>query len=249
MAKVTCVVSTYNAARTLRGRLVNLIDCAEYHKDIEIIVVNSGSTEWEDDIMRMYINPDAPFVYINSLRESIYSAWNRAISIATGDYIINCNTDDIFNTLTFVRMSAQLDDSPDVGLVYCDAIVTDTENATWTHHHISDKAPYHGNIVWPDYDPELLLHSYYGGPSPMWRRSLHDKYGLFDESFQLAGDYEWALRLAAHGVQMKHIPQALALFYDNGTNINNTELAASEARRAVMRWHDKISAQLKPVVE
>lgn len=237
MIRISAIVSVYRGARFLRGRLDDLRAQTAYERgELEIIVVNAGNRENEDKIVREYLT-DPKITYIRSLREPIYSSWNRGIRIAQGEYITNANVDDRLHPNVLSIMANVLDKNPGVGLVYCDAIVTSTENAAWSgEYQVSQKPPYFGKLAWPDYEPQRLLKAYFGGPSPMWRRALHDRYGLFDESYQLAADYEWSLRLAAMGVEMKHIPQALSLFYDDGAGINNAEHSAMETRRALMKW-------------
>ncbi len=188
-------------------------------------------------IVREYIGNGAPIVYVQSLREPISESWNRGIRLAQGEYVTNANVDDRLHPTALETMARVLDNNSPVGLVYADAIVTSTPNATWGgEYKVSDKPPYNGRLAWPEYDPALLLKYCYTGNCPMWRKSLHARYGLFDGSYQLACDYEWSLRLAAMGVQMKHIAQGLSLFYDDGAGINNAEHSAMESRRAVNRW-------------
>lgn len=234
MPKVSAIVSTYNSERFLRGRIENLLAQTLYAKgELEIIVVNAGSRQGERYIIRDYLGC---VTYIESLREPIYASWNRGIAISKGQYITNANADDRLRDDALELMAEALDDLSDVALVYTNAIVTCTENATWQKHQVSDKPPYFGQLAWPDFDIQTLFQGYYGGPNPMWRRALHERYGLFDDSFQLAGDYEFALRLAIHGERFVHIARPLTLFYDNGVNINEPEQAAMEARRAMLRW-------------
>lgn len=241
MTKVSAIVSTYNAERDIRGRIEDLLQQTLYaHGELEIVVVNAGSRDGTDYILRDYLGC---IVYVRSLREGIYTSWNRGIAIATGTYVTNANADDRLRPDALEVMATAFDDTPDIGFVFGDAIVTSTPNARWNGPYVvSDKPPYHGTIGWSDTrDPRLFLQSYVGGPNPMWRRTLHAQYGMFDDSFQLAGDYEWALRLIAHGVTYRHIPTALTLFYDDGANINNPEQAGMEARRALLRWGRRIN--------
>lgn len=203
------------------------------------MVINAGSKQGEDYILRDYLGC---ITYIHSLREPIYVSWNRGIVIAQGEYVTNANADDRLRPDALETMACALDDNPDVGLVYADAFVVAMPNARWGQECIiSDKPPYNGRITWPDFDRKLLAQGYYGGPNPMWRRSLHAQFGYFDESFQLAGDYDFALRLAAHGVTFRRIPERLTLFYDDGLNINNPQQADMEARRAILRWRPFIN--------
>lgn len=240
MVRVSAIVSCYNSERFLRGRIEDLLAQTLYRKgELEIIVVNAGSEQGERYIVRDYLGC---VTYIESLREPIYTSWNRGITISKSEYITNANADDRLRSDALEVMAKALDDNPDVALVYADAFVVSNENARWGEPCVlSDKLPYHGRLKWPDFDPKLLLQGYYGGPNPMWRRTLHSEFGMFDDSFQLGGDYEFSLRIAAHGARFLHLAYPLTLFYDDGVNINNTEQAGMEARRALLRWKGKIA--------
>lgn len=229
MVKVSAIVSTYNSERFLRGRLDNLLQQSLYQRgELEIIVVNAGSKQGEKYIAREYLGC---ITYIESLREPIYVSWNRGIAIAKGEYITNANADDRYTRPDALEVMAKtLDSYPVNELVYADAVVVGENGAA------SNKAPYFGKIEWPEFDRRLFLQGYYGGPNPMWRKSLHNAIGYFDESYQLGGDYEFALRAVASGAVFRHIPQTLTAFYDDGANINNQQYAGMEARRALLKW-------------
>lgn len=235
---VTAIISAYNSERWLRGRLDNLLDQTLYATGrLDLIVVIAGSREYETRIVRDYLRQGARLQLIVSLRESIYRSWNRALRLSTAGFVVNANCDDRLAPHALERLAGALDAHPDVGLVYADAYVTDTVNGTWDSFHPTTNPPYpSGTIRWPDFDPALLTRQYVGGPNPMWRRSLHAEHGPFDESYQLAGDYEFALRLVSRGVQFQHLPELLTLYYDGGASIRHQDLTASESRRALLRW-------------
>lgn len=239
MSAVTAIVSTYNAERFLRGCLDDLLAQTLVP---EIIVVNAGSKQDEAHILRQYLERGVALKIITSLREPLYTSWNRAVRLATGDYVTPANTDDRHAPDALERLAAELDAHPEVGLVYADCRVTDTENATFGgEYHVSKEVPYtNGSLVWPDFEARRLLDYCYVGPQFMYRRALHEPFGLFDESYLLAGDYEFALRLAAGGVQFRHVPQILGLFYRGGMGIANPAHSAIESYRAVLHWRQHI---------
>lgn len=233
--KVAALVSTYNSADFLRGCIEDLQAQTLYKTgDLEIIVVNSGSKQHEAAILREYQGIEV----ITSLREPMYVALNRAIALSTGQYLTIANTDDRHAPHALERLAAELDNFPDVGLVYADCYVTSTPNAVWNgEYKISHEPPYiSGRLGWPDFDPLLLTQFCFVGPQPMWRREL----GGFDESYLLAGDYELALRLTSQGVQFKRVDEVLGIFYSNGMGINNQQQSGMESRRALLKHRQAI---------
>ena len=240
---VTALVSAYNAETFLRGCLDDLLNQTLYAQGrLEIIVVNAGSPDGTARIVREYLRQGVPLQAITSLREPLYASWNRAARLATGAYLTPANVDDRHAPDALERLADTLDSQPQVGLVYADCFVTRTPNAVWGGAYSLDTTPPYtsGRLNWPEFDPLLLTQFYFCGPQPMYRRDLHATYGLFDASYLLAGDYEWALRLAAHGVQCQRVPEVLGLFYSGGMGQANAQQSSMESRRAVFRWREHI---------
>jgi glycosyltransferase involved in cell wall biosynthesis/thioredoxin-like negative regulator of GroEL len=204
--KVSAIVSTYNSERFMRGCLEDLINQTLYQKgELEIIVIDSGSEQNEKAIVEEFQKTHENIIYIRTKRESVYAAWNRGIKLASGKYITNANADDRHRYDALEIMADKLDQNPGIGLVYADVIKTATENETFEHH-----TPI-GAYKWKDFSRELLTAICFMGPQPMWRKSLHDKYGYFDESFTSSGDWEFWLRIA-EDTRMLHIPEFLGLY-------------------------------------
>ncbi|MFZ5906223.1 MAG: glycosyltransferase [Nitrospirota bacterium] len=205
--KVSAIVSAYNSERFIRGCLEDLINQTLYQKgELEIIVVDSGSQQNEERIIREFQSRYPHIKYRRTEeRETVYAAWNRGIKEAEGQYITNANTDDRHRADALEKMADILDENPDVGLVYADAIVTATENQTFENHTQVDI------LHQPDFSREPLALGCFIGPQPIWRRTLHERHGFFDETFVVSGDWEFWLRIA-EDTKFLHIPECLGLY-------------------------------------
>ena len=231
---VTAIVSTYNSEKYLRGCLDDL-EAQSLAARLEIIVVDSGSSENEAAVVREYQSRYSNIHYIRTeARETIYSAWNRAISAARGKYLTNANTDDRHRHDAFESMVRMLEADPGLALVYADSAVTAEENARF------EDAPVTGWFRWPEFDARQLFSVCYIGPQPMWRRALHEKYGHFDPRMRVAGDYDFWLRMAPYE-RFQHIPETLGLYLDSKASIEHAfaGTGAEESERARERnWPD-----------
>jgi GR25 family glycosyltransferase involved in LPS biosynthesis/glycosyltransferase involved in cell wall biosynthesis len=228
---VSAIVSAYNAERFIRGCLEDL-EAQTIAERLEIVVVDSGSPQNEWIIVREFQQRYNNIVYIRTARrESIYAAWNRGIQAARGTYITNANTDDRHKRDAFERMVATLEIRPDIALVYANAYMTRTENETFEAH-----TPV-GELNWPDFDPLELLYRCHMGPQPMWRKSMHTTYGYFDESFEVAGDWEFWLRMAENETFL-HLREFLGLYLSSPTGAENRnhELLGQENLRVYQRY-------------
>ncbi len=205
--KVSAIVSVYAAETFIQGCLEDLTAQSLYKKGaLEIVVIDSCSPQNEEKIVRAFQENYPHIKYLRTdTRETIYQAWNRGIKIASGKYITNANADDRHRQDALELLANHLDENPNVALVYGNQIITETENETFSHY-----SPV-GVFQWPEFDRDYLLKVCCIGPQPMWRKSVHSEYGFFDETLQIAGDYEFWLRISQK-YRFKHIPEYLGLY-------------------------------------
>ncbi|MCJ7729058.1 MAG: glycosyltransferase, partial [Sedimentisphaerales bacterium] len=184
---ITAVVSTYNAEKYMEGRLEDL-EGQTIADRLEIIVVDSGSQQNEGQIVKRFQKRYDNIKYIRTeKREPIYKAWNRAIKQASGKYITNANADDRLQKETLEYMVKAMEKHPDVALVYCDQDWVDEVG---------------GNVVQEYLTPEfsrfgLLCGDCYISSNPVWRKSIHEEFGYFEEDILCSsGDWEFWLRVS-----------------------------------------------------
>jgi glycosyltransferase involved in cell wall biosynthesis/radical SAM superfamily enzyme YgiQ (UPF0313 family)/ADP-heptose:LPS heptosyltransferase len=224
---VSAIVSTYNSEKFLRGCLEDL-ERQTIADKIEIIIVNSGSKQNEETIVKEFQTRYKNIVYIKTeQREGIYSAWNRAIKVARGRFVTNANTDDRHRADAMEIMAKELMADPAVGLVYADQITTDTANATFESHNRSSE------LKWDEYSYDRLKLGCCVGSQPMWRAAVHGEVGYFDESLTCAGDWDFWLRIADKH-KLKHLPHFLGLYYNNEEGIEHSRKIHSLYERYVV---------------
>lgn len=185
---VSALVSTYNAEKYMADCLEDLENQSISDK-LEIIVVNSGSPQNEEAVVKDFQKKYDNIKYIRTeQRETIYAAWNRAVRIASGKYVTNANTDDRHRKDALEIMARALDDNPDKALVYA--------NQSIVRPHKGRNVPVGEGIYGYYLRQRLLSRELDVGSQPLWRRSLHDEFGYFDETFFVAGDTEFWLRVS-----------------------------------------------------
>ncbi|MFC1881554.1 glycosyltransferase [Thermodesulfobacteriota bacterium] len=214
--RVSAIVSTFNAEKYIKGCLDDL-ENQTISDDLEIIVVNSGSEQNEEAIVKDFQEKYSNVKYIRTdCRETVYAAWNRGIKAATGKYITNANTDDRHRHDALEVMVNFLEAYPETALVYANVIITETENETF-----GCCTPV-GYFNWLNFNREDLMNKgCFVGPQPMWRRNVHNEYGYFDDSFITSGDYEFWLRISQSHSFM-HLPVQLGLYLRSKGSIEHS---------------------------
>lgn len=90
--KVTVVVPAYNAEKTIE-RTLNSILQGEY-RNIEVLVVNDGSTDRTAEIVKSFMEQDNRVKLISQVNCGCGAAKCRGIKESSGDYIAFCDADD-----------------------------------------------------------------------------------------------------------------------------------------------------------
>ena len=93
--KVSLIIPVYNVEKYLR----KCLNCAinQTLKDIEIIVVNDGSTDLSPEIINEFKNKHKNFIVVNQENMGLSAARNIGIKIAKGEYIAFADSDDYFD--------------------------------------------------------------------------------------------------------------------------------------------------------
>jgi glycosyltransferase involved in cell wall biosynthesis len=237
--RVSAIVSTYNSERFMRGCLEDLVGQSLCKKgQLEIIVVNSGSQQNEEAIVREFQRNFGNIKYIKTdCRETLYRAWNRAIKAATGRYITNANTDDRHREDALEVMAAALDAREDIGLVYADILVTRATNETFPSNTADNYARQ------PDFSLRQSLMYCMFGPQPMWRRSVHEQIGFFNPDYIVAADYDFFIKVAWRFGAF-HISEILGLYLAGvGVESKNQKLCAEETMRILQHYRTAVALE------
>ena len=171
--KVTVITSLFKCERYLQGyfeaveKIINKNEC-------EFLLLHNAPTENELKIINSNIRNRKYFVHIVvEKREGLYSTWNRGIRMAKGKYCAIWNVDDIRFANSLVLQADILDKNSQCGLVVGDIIGTD-HYGTEGYRYYSNK---HKISKRNEIFKSCIITCF-----PMWRKSIHDDIGLFDEA-------------------------------------------------------------------
>lgn len=90
--KISVIVPVYNTSKFLKKCLDSILD--QSLKEIEIIIVNDGSTDNSLEIIKTYYEKDKRIKVINQKNMGLSGARNSGIKLAKGEYILHIDSDD-----------------------------------------------------------------------------------------------------------------------------------------------------------
>lgn len=212
--KISIIVSLYRAASKLAVFFDGLSRLTENTRNMtEIVLVDSNSPddtfEVVQDIIEKYRSRqwNVSIYYLRtSVRETIQRAWNRGIGAAKGTYLSFLGVDEMNRSDAFDIMAEYLDRNPNVDWVQGTALVTE----------VNERGSYVRDVMLYDRTFKIDYMNifdtcYIGYVGALYRKSIHEKVGYYDDRFRGAGDSEFKNRALPH-INAVTLPVCLGYF-------------------------------------
>jgi glycosyltransferase involved in cell wall biosynthesis len=89
---VSIIIPVFNTAKYLNKCIISVLN--QSYKNIEIIIVNDGSTDSSDSIIRIFLENSTSIKYVLKENGGLSSARNAGLLISSGDYVMFLDSDD-----------------------------------------------------------------------------------------------------------------------------------------------------------
>ena len=178
MAKVSIVVPVYNVEEYLEEALRSLV--RQTLRDIEIVVVNDGSTDGSLAIIRRFMEKDSRIVLIDKENGGYGMAMNVGLDKASGEYIGILEPDD-YVPLDMYEDLYEIAHEHDLDFVKADfyRFTTDEEtgNMQLYYNHLDKEGTHYNQVLDPSQDPSLtkfIMNTWSG----IYKKSFLDGHGI-----------------------------------------------------------------------
>lgn len=183
------IIPTYNR-RDLLPRALDSVLAQTMPVD-EIIVIDDGSTDGTDDMLRARYGDRVRYVW--QPNAGVSAARNHGLRLAQGRYLALLDSDDLWLPTKTELQVAFLDTHPDFGMVVCDVERVDSDYRHIDVFRRRDTLREDGWVLrWVLHNPALAP------ASVLMRREVVEQLGGFDEGLRTAEDLEFHLRVARH---------------------------------------------------
>jgi glycosyltransferase involved in cell wall biosynthesis len=153
--------------------------------NIEIIIVDDGSTDNTEEMMSVYSENDK-VNYIKTVNRGQPKAKNRGVQEAKGAFIGFCDADDFWTDDKLEKQMPYFSDEK-VGVVYSEVSYVDENDNPY-----DKEVPYERHVG--EVTEQLLLKNFVPFGTSVIRRECIEKNGAFDEQFSMGIDWDLWLR-------------------------------------------------------
>ncbi|HUT04471.1 MAG TPA: glycosyltransferase [bacterium] len=190
--KVSIVIPVYNDEAHIADAIESVL--GQTLREIEIIVVDDGSTDGTCAVLRGY---EGRITCLTQSNSGQGAARNAGILASGGRYVCFLDSDDTYMPNKVEVQSAFLDEHPDVGLCYSGWLDVDVETGRVLNDYSDVK---------PEGDPTTnVFPPHFPYFAALLRREWLERVGVFDERFRNAEDTDLWWRLWAAGCVFRRV--------------------------------------------
>ncbi|NES86169.1 MAG: glycosyltransferase [Moorea sp. SIO1G6] len=231
--KVSIITSVFKGDKYIEPFLKDITQQTVF-AECELILVNPNSPGNEEPVIKKYMTRYQNIIYIKLDEDpGLYEVWNMSIRLARGHYITNANLDDRRAPRHIEEHMRALDEHPDVDVVCAPLKVTMQPNETWDNNT--------AHAVWyvgfPEYfgTEDFFQEKWWAEGEekgkigsqnlphcmPVWRKSVHEKNGYFDEiGYGASADWEFWLRCSTNGSKFMLLREPLGIYLEDPQSYN-----------------------------
>jgi glycosyltransferase involved in cell wall biosynthesis len=232
--RVSVIVPLYQSRDYVATALDSVL--AQTFGDLEVIVVDDGSTDGGDQIVRDYAEDDPRVNYIRQENTGPSAARNAGIAAAQARVVAFLDSDDLWLP---DKLDVQMAFVAENTVVYSEAYVIRDGGEIGAERVGGPVEPRVGSGVFEallEANPIAVL-------TTVMPRDLLLANGCFDVDLRGVEDYDLWLRLAAAGTRFKYIPAPLGAYRIHSGSISADRVRMSTSK---LRLYEKLAASSAP---
>ena len=179
--KISIITIVYNNKEHIASCIESVLK--QTYPNVEHLVIDGGSADGTQAVIEPYA--DRLGYYISEPDKGLYNALNKGIQQASGDVIGILHSDDLFYASDTLAQVAATFEQSGVDLVYGNGMYVDRNDINIVKRVYRSKPFKKRYLNWG----WIPLHT-----TIYVRREIFEKYGLYQEKYRIASDYEISLR-------------------------------------------------------
>lgn len=205
---VSIILPVFNGEKYIESAVRSILN--QTHENIELIVINDGSTDATLDICSRLSTIDKRIVLISRDNQGLVKSLNEGISKAKGDYIARMDADDVSLPS---RIEKQLKVITEDGVEFCFTSVDLIDEKDKQIGRVSYTVSKHVLKA------KMLVSCCFYHPTVMFSRKIIEEL-YYDESYYLAEDYELWSRLINKGYKATVIKSPLLKYRVHNNSVS-----------------------------
>jgi glycosyltransferase involved in cell wall biosynthesis len=239
--KISINLCCYNSERYLRETLESII--GQTWQDWELVIVNDGSTDGTESIIREYQERGYPIVYHHQSNRGLAFSRNQAIELSRGDFIAFIDHDDLWLKDKLEKQVRIIrEETSDLGLIYTrtDYFKDDGEQGEVPKKYLGTNLP-EGRVL----KALLLENNFITLSSAVVSKESCVSVGGFPNHYQYAEDYYLFSAIAStYKVRCEQSVCCMYRIHDSNTTLAQKTRGCAEVLDIFFTWSPFLGEQI-----
>ena len=193
-------MGVYNGQDTIEDSIESILE--QSYRDFEFIIINDGSTDNSENIIRSYAKADNRIIFLSQENQGLTKTLNKAINLSRGSLIARQDADDISFPTRLEKQFKAFSNRPHLKLLGTRGITQ------YQSFLLESKKIKSEDIIRELFKENIFIHS-----SVMIDKEAFIELGLYNEEFKVTQDYEAWCRFATSGYQIDILDELLVHRY------------------------------------
>jgi glycosyltransferase involved in cell wall biosynthesis len=216
MPILSIITVNLNNVNGLKATMDSILD--QTFTDFEFIVIDGDSNDGSYDLIKNNINKIG--YWVSEKDNGVYDAMNKGIIQAKGEFLLFLNSGDrLWQKDTLEGVINELDTDTDI---------------LYGNLKIDNHGSYSDGFMPQKIDLPHMMRDTLWHPVSFIRKSLFDKFGLYDTAYKICGDYDFFFKVLINAkVTARHINRFISIFDLGGmsSDIKNHPLITAEKQK------------------
>jgi glycosyltransferase involved in cell wall biosynthesis len=206
---VSVIITNFNYGHFLVDALESV--SAQTYQNWECLIIDDGSTDNSEEIVKKYTQKDSRFRYIYQHNQGLAASRNNGMAVAKGCYFQFLDADDKICARKLFEQAKFLDAHKEIDIVYGDYSYFETDSPQLLLTSKSKEKL--GQIDHPSGQGQFMLDkliydNFTVVSAPMIRRSIYDQGIKFDTSYNTFEDWKFWIDCSLANCNFKYFPLA-----------------------------------------
>lgn len=196
--KISITIPLYNTRPEFLGALLDSV-VGQSYQNWELCLADGSTTDRTGEYIEKHYGSE-PRIHYSRLKENLGIAGNTnaALAMATGDYVMFCDHDDMLEKDALFEIASVIEKDPATDMIYTDEDLTNEKGTRFYSPRFK-----------PDYNPDFLASINYICHIFVVRREIIQKTGGFRKEYDGAQDWDLILRCTELSDRIRHVPKIL----------------------------------------
>ncbi|MNJ97630.1 PGL/p-HBAD biosynthesis glycosyltransferase [compost metagenome] len=221
MPLLTIISINYNNKNGLAKTIESVIN--QSWKDFEHIIIDGGSTDGSQEIIKKY---ETNIAYsVSEADKGVFNAMNKGVKATVSNYLLFLNSGDILHDNDALsHLFTHVEQKPDQDIYYTNLLLADSANNTERLHQCPNKLTL-----------AYFTGSFIGHPASIIKRNVFNILGGYSENYHIISDWLFFVKAFLSGYSFHYINLTLSTFFLDGVSSNGNAQHLEEIRRVYQK--------------